>query len=140
MILQTDRRLNKDINGFGCYFMSIMFLVNKYIGFELSTVTLNRVFTECVGMGYIENNQTYRAFINSSEKIFNHLGLKVKYNDRHDPPKYKCTRDEIEILCLKYEWGKHFVVGDGRGNIAYNPMGRTQSGYVLQSKRIFKLL
>lgn len=140
MILQTDRRLREEINRYGCYFMSILFLANKYTGLQLSTVTVGRIFNECVELGYILNNDQYKAFIKSAEKIFNHLELKVKYNNRHDPPKYKCNNNEIEILCLKYEWGKHFVVGCGSGSIAFNPLGRTQSGYTLHSKRIFKLL
>ena len=140
MILQTDARLKKEINGYGCYFMSILFLVNKYTGYRLSTEIINKVFNDCVELGFITNNNKYKAFIESAESIFNYLGLKTQYNNRHDPPKYMCNNREIEILCLKYEWGKHFVVGDGRGNIAYNPMGKTQHGYILQSKRIFKLL
>lgn len=140
MILQTDERLREEINRYGCYFMSIMFLLNKYTGLKLSTVLISQYFNQCVELGYITNNDTYKAFIDSAEGIFKHLGLNVKYNNRHDKPTVVCSRNEIEILCLEYEWGKHFVVGDGYGHIAYNPMGRTQSGYILHSKRIFKLL
>jgi len=140
MILQTDNRLNKSINNFGCYYMSILFLLNKHIGLKLSTGIIIKYFNECVSKGYITDNNDYHAFINSAQKVFIHLGMNVKYTDAHEPPKRNCASNEIEILCLKNHLGKkHFVVGDGRGHIAFDPMGVSGRDYRLNSKRIFKI-
>lgn len=140
MILQTDSRLRKEINSHGCYFMSILFLINKYTGLQMSPDLIDKYFMSCVTLGYITNNSTYTAFIESAEGIFKHLGLNVRYTNTHEPPQRNCAKNEIEILCLRNCNGsKHFVVGDGKGHIAFNPMGISK-GYKLHSKRIFKLL
>ena len=139
MILQTDRRLRPEINTFGCYFMSILFLANKYAKVPLSTVVIGKIFNDCVEMGYILNSKGYSAFIQNAEGIFKHLGLDCKYTNNHEPPKRNCSKNEFEILCLQNSKGKkHFVVGDGKGHIAYDPMGTSSIDYKLKSKRIFK--
>jgi len=116
--------------------MSLLFIANREAGYKLSTVTISKLYMDFIEMGYMDTN----CFIYDSEGILNYLGVKCRYNNRHDPPKYKCKSSEIEILCLKYSTYKHFVVGNGFGHIAYNPMGKTASGSYLHSKRIFKLL
>ena len=85
--------------------------------------------------GFMDHN----CYIQDPAGILRHMGLDAVYNQRHDPPKYKCGKDEIELLCLQYANYNHFVVGDGNGNIAYNPMGKTAPDYYLKSKRIFKV-
>lgn len=136
MILQTDKRLRKEINQYGCYLMSILFLANKHAKTLLSTDIIENIADALIGMGHMSKT----CFINSSENIFKSLGLNVKYNNRHDPISYMCKYNEIEILCLNVSSGtKHFVVGDGMGNIAYDPMGTSKVNFV-ESKRVFKLL
>lgn len=136
MILQTDNRLNASINNYGCYFMSLLFVANKYTGYKLSTDIITRLYNELIELGYMANN----CFILDADGILNYLGVKCKYTDKHESPNFKTKRSQVEILCLKYPTYKHFVVGDGLGNIAYDPMGLTASGSYLHSKRIFKLL
>jgi len=135
MILQTDKRLNESINKYGCYFMSILFLVNKYLGLELSTDSILKIYDQSIKNNIMESN----CYVNNPDKLFNNLGLRTKYTQVHESPNRKCSEDEIEILCLKYSNYNHFVVGDGKGNITYNPMGKTAPNYYLKSKRIFKI-
>jgi hypothetical protein len=116
--------------------MSLLFIVNKHTGYRLSTTTITKLYHDLIELGFMEEN----CFISDADGILNYLGLKCKYTNRHEPPKYKTSHKQIEILCLKYPSYKHFVVGDGYGNIAYNPMGLTASGSYLHSKRIFNLL
>ena len=141
MILQTDDRLNKSINKYGCYFMSIVFLVNKHTGLKLSIPIIERLYRECCELGYIEDSNKRKAFIWNAEAVFKHLGLEVKYNDRHDPANYVCHTEEIEILCIRVgeNWTKHFVVGDGYGHVAFDPMGISDIRK-LDSNRVFKVL
>ncbi len=135
MILQTDKRLDQTINKYGCYFMSLLFVSNKYTGYNLSTTVITKLYNDFIKRGFMDKN----CYIQNPSAIMRYLGLAATYNQRHDPPKYKCGKDEIEILCLQYKNFTHFVVGDGRGNIAYNPMGKTAPDYYLKSKRIFKI-
>ena len=136
MILQTDNRLNDNINRFGCYFMSLLFVINKHVGYKLSTVVITKLYLELVELRFMDTN----CYIKDPEGILNYLGLKCKYTNRHEPPKYKAKHGEIEILCLQYPNYKHFVAGDGNGNISFNPMGVTADNAYIHSKRIFKLL
>ena len=136
MILQTDNRLNKQINMYGCYFMSLLFIANRHIGYKLSTTVITKLYTDFIELGFMESN----CFINDGDGILNYLGLECRYTNKHESPDYETSHKQIEILCLKYPSYKHFVVGDGFGNIAYNPMGLTASGAFKHSKRIFKLL
>ena len=135
MILQTDKRLNGSINKYGCYLMSLLFLANKYTGYQLSVEKINDLYMELQALGFMDHN----CYIQDPHGILRHLGLDATYRQRHDPPGYKCRSNEIELLCLQYSSYNHFVVGDSNGNIAYNPMGRTLPNYYIKSKRIFKL-
>lgn len=141
MILQTDSRLNKSINKYGCYFMSIVFLVNKHTGLELSIPIIEKLYKDCCELGYIEDSNTRKAFIWDVNSVFKHLGLEVRYNGRHDPPNYVCNTQEIEILCVRVgdSMTKHFVVGDNYGHIAYDPMGLSDVRK-FDSKRVFRVL
>jgi len=136
MILQTDDRLNESINVYGCYFMSLLYLANKLTGYKLSTTVIISLYNKFIDFRFMSTD----CFIGDPDGIFKYLGLKTKYTDTHEPPQRNCAKNEIEILCLKNCNGlTHFVVGDGKGHIAYNPMG-VSIGFKLHSKRIFKLL
>ena len=136
MILQTDSRLSKEINVSGCYFMSLLYLANRETGYKLSIPIIERLYMQFIELDFMDEN----CYILDPEGILNYLGVKCKYTDRHESPKYRCTRAEIEILCLKYTGYKHFVVGDGFSHVTYNPTGKLKPGCYLHSKRIFKLL
>lgn len=136
MILQNDRRLNIKIQKYGCYFMSMLFLANMFKGIELSIEKIEQIYNECISKNFMNIN----CYISNPDKILTYLGLSCEYNNRHDSAFYKCNRNEIEILCIKYPTYKHFVVGDGNGNILYNPMGLTAPNGYIESKRVFKLL
>lgn len=136
MILQTDSRLRKEIHDDGCYYMSILFLVNKYTGLELSADFIDAMFDMFVSIGAMSRE----CYILDPDRIFGHLGLKVKYTDMHERPERKCRPDEIEILYFFGPAGGHFVAGDGNGNVTYDPWGasRAVAEGRLVSKRIFR--
>lgn len=133
MILQTDSRLKRDIQRYGCYFLSILYLVNKYTGYELDCNKINTLYDNLLELGYIKDN----CYIVNPTAIFKHLGLNATYTDRHEPPDYYTGANELEILCFQRSGYRHFMVGIN-GEIAYDPMGNSKGGYLL-SKRIFKL-
>jgi len=139
MILQTDSRLTEVINRFGCYYMSILFLGNKYTGYQLSPKKILDLFSYAADCGWIDPDE---AFINDPDGIFSEMGLHTIYHDKHEPPWVMCRDDEIEILRFIRKRQKHFVVGDGHGHVAYDPIGVSKAVREgeLRDKRIFDLV
>lgn len=140
MILQTDSRLNKHINKYGCNFMSIAFLANKHGFGQFDTDVLERVYSDAVYNDIMDRD----CYIKSYDRLFKMFGLSVKYTGEHEPPGKRCEKNQIELLYFEYpqkSW-THFVAGDGGGNIAYDPWGVSETCYhgQLVSKRIFTLI
>lgn len=139
MILQRDIRLRAEINEWGCYLMSILFLCNKYTNRELSTELINELYHVFHKHGWMDEN----CRILNPTAIFGYLGLDVRYTNRHERPERVCSSEEIEILYFKHgEAGGHFVCGNGRGIVTYDPWGvsRSATDGELVSKRIFRRL
>jgi len=138
MILQKDPRLRKEIQEWGCYLMSIFWFVNKFTNLPVSPDIINGIYDKLLLAGYINEE----CEILNPQAIFEFLKMPVIYHDRHDPPDYKCQRNEFEILEWRYDGIRHFVAGNGQGVVTYDPMGcsRTVRYGKLHSKRIFKLL
>jgi hypothetical protein len=143
MILQTDNRLLETINKFGCYFMCILFLVNKYIKSQFNPSLINEYHKFFGDMKwYDEDEEDYKSvmdndcFIWRPDIMANHFRLANRV--KKVGPDYMCKPGEYEIQCWKRGKQKHFVVGDGSGHIAYDPMGvsRTTTEGMLESKRI----
>ena len=138
MILQIDKRLNHKIQEYGCYFMSLLWFVNKYTNFRLDCSVINNLYDSLQdvkhnGLSIIDEN----CYINNSTLILKTLGLCADYTGVHESKDYICKDSEFEILCLNNGKMNHFVAGDGKGNITYNPMGVSE-GFKLKSKRIFR--
>ena len=138
MILQRDTRLLEPIRRWGCYFMSILFLTNKYKNVHLSADYINELYGILIGKWVMDS----KCFIKDPEGVFSWVGMNVKFSDRHEPVDYACLPREIEILRYQVDAWIHFVVGDGQGHVAYDPWGdsRAVREGVLQDKRIFRRL
>ena len=138
MILQRDERLSPIINEFGCYLMSIFFLVNKWTNFPFSAELINDLYHKIHKCGWIDGQCT----ILNPQAIFGYLGMDVTYTNRHEEPWKNCRENEIEILKFSSTHGDHFVVGDGSGHVAYDPWGSSRAVRQgeLESKRIFRRL
>ena len=146
MILQRDPRLLPEIREQGCYFMSILFFINKFTNTQWTGNKINQFYRTMVHIGAIMADADFTTVsdddstIIDPDKIFLMKGCNVRYNNRHDPPDYVCNDNEFEILKLVYQGKAHFVCGDGKGNVTYDPWGESETakkGY-LHSKRIFR--
>lgn len=148
MILQRDVRLLPEIQEQGCYFMSILFFINKYRNNTWTTDNINEFYKTMVHIGAVMADGNFSAVgvddstIINPELIFRMKGLNVRYNDRHDPPSYTCDSEEFEILKFVRGGYSHFVCGDGSGHVAYDPWGDSNTVRFgsLNSKRIFRRL
>lgn len=138
MILQRDARLRQEIQEDGCYLMSIFFLVNKYTNFPFSVELINDLYHTFNKKGWIDSECT----ILNPNAIFGFLEMDVNYTNRHEPPERQTQKNEVEILRFVSSYGAHFVVGDGKGNVAYDPWGvsRAVKNGRIESKRIFRRL
>lgn len=120
----------------GCYFLSIVFLAEEILKKPLNPIALYFEFLE---KKYI----TEDCFVSSPEKIFSELVHK-RYMVAKETVEYKVKENEYEILRFEYKPSTmslmaHFVVGNGLGEVEYDPYGDSQTvkNGRLISKRIF---
>lgn len=138
MILQRDLRLRKPIREYGCYYMCLLYIANKYTNVPL---TIQRINNQLYHKHVQNGAMTANCFIRHPDTILRGLGLKATYTNRHESPDYQCADSEIEILYFRHpEYRGHFVCGDGRGNVTYDPWGVSIAATEgkLVSKRIFR--
>ena len=138
MILQRDDRLRFEIREYGCYYMSLLYLANKYTNAPLSVERINGpLYFGAIQQGAMN---TF-CFIQDPDAILAACGWKAKYTGVHEPPEYFCKENECEILRFEHGKQSHFVVGDGHSHVTYDPMGvsETVRHGRLMSKRIFRL-
>lgn len=143
MLQQNDPQIkHKTLRLFGCYFFTILYFAEKERGEEYTYPDIMTYFLGMVERGFMDFCD---AFIFDPEGIFQYFGIDVTYTDRHEPPDYQTLDGDIEILYyerVKPDGDKvpHFVAGDGRGGIAFDPAGdsRTVREGTLKSKRIFR--
>jgi len=141
MILQRDPRLNNQINKFGCYLMSIFFIVNKYTNYMFSPDIINDLYKVFVKHGFIDRD----CYISDPDAIFDFLCMPSQFTQRHESIFRRCTEDEFEVLMFRLDrpncrpW-KHFTAGSGNGTVTYDPYGvsRAVAEGRLVSKRIFR--
>jgi len=113
----------------GCYFLSLLHIVNKdndAIGLYRQAVQLDFMDEDC--------------FVKVPENVLA-LAVGGKWLVRHEPASYLPNKDESEILRFERKAEKvysHFVVGDGKGNVIYDPLDTSQTvaSGKLVSKRI----
>ena len=137
MILQRDLRLRQPIRDHGCYFMSLLFLANKYANTQMSIQKINNaIYYGAIQQGYM----TAQCYIEKPGEFLKWMGWSAKYMGKHETPDYVCGPGEAEILYFYHpEAGGHFTVGNGAGIVTYDPWGvsRSATAGILKSKRIF---
>jgi hypothetical protein len=138
--LQTDKRFPKVIKDFGCYFISIAKIAHEEGGFETSDIVskILKEYEKALSLGYI----TDKLKILNPNKVFALFGLAVEYTDKWESKDRDCLWYEREILHFVNDNVEHFVVGNGKGEVSFDPYGNSKTvkeGY-LKDKRIFKLI
>jgi hypothetical protein len=147
MILQTDPMLHFNIRHYGCYYMCILFMVNKYTGRGFDRGDINDLYQTIRQTEWMEHAYP-ECYIDDPPKIFTHLGLPMQGVEKKDNM-YICKRGQIEILRYQRTYASaktgeivtygHFVCGNGRGVVTYDPAGMSNAVMfgTLESKRIF---
>lgn len=120
----------KALGASGCYFLSLLHLVDA----DLNALTL---YDLSVRKKYLD----YDCFVENPAGILN-LATGYKWTVRYENADYKTLPTEREILRFERKTTTvtyaHFVVGDGLGNVVYDPLGdsETVKSGKLVSKRI----
>ena len=156
MVRQTNKLLNPKIQVEGCYFLSGLKLAQdkcKKFGLPFDydledPAVVNTIYDTLVRKNIINA----RCLMQSPTQFFAFFGLDFRQRVASDGVAFATTYmpfdNESEILCFKTKFPlkayTHFVLGDGQGIVAWDPMGSdaTPLGYVctkgkLDSKRIF---
>jgi hypothetical protein len=141
MILQTDSFLKPRIQKYGCYYLSILFFVNKYTGRGFDRRDINDLY-DLIPDIWMDKD----CYIKSPLDITRYLCFNVK-DFRWEGADYTCGPGEFEILCWERTYTKdgkkktyqHFVCGDGNGVVTYDPSGVSNAVKYgkLKSKRVF---
>lgn len=137
---QTDNYFNNVIRKYGCYVLSIAKIAYDEKAFCEDNVRCRIATNIEIGkaLGYLTANLR----VLDPVKMFVLFGLLVKYNDRHDPPHEMCRPEQREILYFENGNMGHFVVGNGMGDVAWDPWlnSNTVQYGKLVSKRIFTVI
>lgn len=144
MILQTDKRLNVDINKYGCYFMGLLFIASKYACVSFSPTNIEDTYYKAVDENWLGSD----CYVKNPAEILRYFGLEVDHVRKEAGDLYESGWKETEIMQFlrSYKSGTgiksyyHFVVGAGENRIAYDPMGISNAvryGHI-ESKRIVR--
>lgn len=155
MTRQKNSKLYPVIQKEGCYMLSGMRKVQLITGdkFDFDNPEfVNKTYDELLKKEIINS----RCLMQSPTKFFEYFNLDIRQRVRADGVVFESTyipfENEFEVLCFKTSvlLGNytHFVLGNGKGGIEFDPMGESDAkpfGYVcnkgkLSSKRIFSVL
>ena len=118
--------------------MCLLFLVNKFTNYGMSAQKINsNIYFGAVQQGFMNTD----CYVQDPTGFLHWLGWHATYTGVHEVPDYMCGANEVEILYFHHpDVGGHFVVGDGRGHVAYDPWGVSMAASRgdLKSKRIFR--
>ncbi len=135
MIFQDDDLLNPN-KKWGCYYVSMVNMVEKELGKVIPPEVAFRVFAQCLIAGDVDKEAT----VLQPDNVLRCLGSGLRLSSRSDlPAPLKATAPgEFEILKFSKTAHTHFVLGDGLGNCAEDPLpNHDMTPYKLVGKRIF---
>ena len=151
MILQIDKRMTEpDIVKYGCHYMSELFLINRCGNVEISIgiiiAKFHQLSTQLASYQPTVEKPTYvigpQCAMNNPDDIVTEFGLKYRKPCRFEGPEYQCTPEEQELLQFERPHWWHWVAGEGKGNVAYDPEGYslTVAQGRLVRKKIFTIV
>jgi len=125
VVYQYDSRFNSNIRQWGCAFMSLC-----WIGGVNSIDGCANLYQKAVNNGWMRSD----CYIYSWDSMKGVAGASYfRFGGADDMPR----SNEKEIIQCNYKGGMHFVVGNGRGGIEYDPARNIVSYSNRQSKRFY---
>ena len=139
MINQRNPGLLPVLQKEGCYFLSLLYLVERETGKQFSVDIINGLFQTFLDKKYLGPD----CLVKNPTQILKHLGLnktqRLNGSSIAFPASYKTQNNELEILEYVNGIFSHFVVGDGNSRVEFDPLvnSNTVRNGRLNSKRIF---
>ena len=135
MLRQNDERLNP-ISTWGCAFCSLLYLLEKVTGITFTPKSILSLWIK----NYSEGDIDIESSMNDWQGVITDMTDSLVYLG-HFSANYVPAENEYEILLYQRPDGfKHFVVGDGKGGVEWDPYenSRTVREGAVISKRIFR--
>lgn len=119
----------------GCYILSLVHLGERITHERIDAIA---IFLEGMQQDLVQSNC---LVVDAAGLLSMMTG--VQWKKTYQTPDYRPKEGELEILRFERKTGagtlRHYVVGDGRGLVVYDPLGdsKTVRSGKLESKRIF---
>lgn len=135
MYKQDDPMLNP-VGKWGCYATSLYNLVERETGNIRSKTSVFLLFANAIKANWLDGECTVLA----PDQFMQSMGSRYRFSAKTSAS-YVCKPDEAEILMFVKPGHTHFVLGDGQGKIAYDPLtDHDMTPYKLTEKRIYRRL
>ena len=144
MILQTHPELPEEIHNFGCYFTSCLFHAEKKTGKTFGPGDVVAIFKSAKQVGILGED----CYVKDPISLMHLVGVKVSTVGKAGISVLPET-DGFELLHFHRDSDTptgmgnavhdHFVAGDGKGDVAFDPLGDSNTvkyGFLLD-KRVF---
>ena len=142
MIYQTDPEFPPDIQHYGCYFLSLLFQLDRLLSLSIMD---HKIITAIYEAEETDLDLGPECFINDPQGICNHVArARVHYLGKYSASYLpKPTEFEIHRWYNPSTESAHFVAGDA-GKVIYDPYSaigsRTVREGFIESKRIFEII
>jgi hypothetical protein len=129
--IDHKQELMKILGESGCYFLSILFLAERITGKKIDPLEM---FITCSEKGIVDKDGT----VLDAGKVMSVMTGSV-FSARKEESGYALKAGEFEVLVYSNEKYTHFVSGDGRGAVACDPLGHSNTVATgrVSGKRIF---
>lgn len=133
---QDDPALNP-IGKWGCYFTSMVNMVEDETGNVRSKKAVILLFLNALRAGWVDEEAT----VLFPDELLKSMGSSLRLKTKADVPLPlpQTLPGEYEILKFAKPGHEHFVLGDGLGKIVFDPMtDHDMTPYRLVGKRIYR--
>jgi hypothetical protein len=129
---ESRQKVMKTLGEYGDYFLSVVHLAEEITDRRIDAVM---VFVKALENKWLDDEATMLC----PDAILSDLTGK-KFSVMVEKTAYIPRAGEYEILLFKSGSAQHFVLGDNRGNVAYDPLGNSNAVAEgsLTGKRIFR--
>lgn len=128
---ESRQRLMKTLGEYGCYFLSLVRMAEG--------ITQKRIDAVDVYLDALEKKWTDGEVTMLDPSAILDYMTGIKFSVRKENADYQAKDGEYEVLLYTNGAYNHFVLGDGNGGTAYDPLGdsRTAASGRITGKRIF---
>lgn len=128
---ESRQKTMKTLGEYGCYFLSLVHLAENISRKRIDAV---EAYLNALERKWMDGEAT---MLNPVAVLGSMTGL--TFSVRKESAEYRVKDDEYEVLLFTNGTYNHFVLGDGTGGVAYDPLGdsRTVATGKCIGKRIF---